>query len=79
MSETTVAPDAIITGGTSIGARSRIGSGVVIDDCIIGDDVTIESGVHLDRSFVAHGTTVVAGTRKSAHYLSKKLDLPISL
>lgn len=79
MPETTVAPDAIITGGTSIGARCRIGSGVVIDDCIIGDDVTIESGVHLDRSFIAHGTTVVAGTHKSAHYLSKRLDLPIAL
>lgn len=79
MPGTTVAPDAVITGGTSIGARCSIGSGSIIDDCIIGDDVTIEDGVRLSKSFIAHGTKVATGTHKVAHYLSKKLDLPISL
>lgn len=79
MAETTIASDARITGGTSIGARCSIGSGVRIDDCIIGDDVTIGDGAVLTHSFIAHGTDVAAGTNKSAHYLSKKLDLPINL
>jgi mannose-1-phosphate guanylyltransferase len=79
MAETTIASDAVITGGTSIGARCSIGSGVRIDDCIIGDDVTIGDGAELAHSFIAHGTDVAAGTNKSAHYLSKKLDLPINL
>lgn len=79
MADTTIASGARITGGTSIGARCSIGSGVRIDDCIIGDDVTIGDGAVLAHSFIAHGTDVAAGTNKSAHYLSKKLDLPINL
>ena len=79
MADTTIASDARITGGTSIGARCSIGSGVQIEDCIIGDDVTIGDGAVLAHAFIAHGTDVAAGTNKSAHYLSKKLDLPINL
>jgi len=79
MADTTIASDAVITGGTSIGARCSIGSGVRIDDCIIGDDVTIGDGAILTHSFIAHGAEIAAGTQKSAHYLSKKLDLPIIL
>ena len=77
MAGTTIAPDAVIAGGTSIGARCTIGAGVHIDDCIIGDDVTIGEGARLSHSFIAHGTAVGAGVQKSAHYLSQKLDLPI--
>ena len=79
MAGTTIAPDAVITGGTSIGARCTIRSGVHIDDCIIGDDVTIGDGAVLSRSFIAHGTHIAAGLEKNAHYLSQKLDLPIIL
>jgi len=79
MAETTIAADAVITGGTSIGARCSIGSGARIDDCIIGDDCIIEAGVTLTRSFVAHGTHISAGTSRDGFYLSKKLDLPINL
>jgi mannose-1-phosphate guanylyltransferase len=79
MEGTAIAPDAIITGGSSIGARCTIGAGVRIDDCIIGDDCTIGEGAQLSRSFIAHGTDVAPKTVKNAHYLSKKLDLPISL
>ena len=79
MAGTTIAPDAIITGGTSIGAGCTIGAGVRIDDCIIGDDCTIGDGVILTRTFVAHGTHIAAGIEKDGSYLSKKLDLPINL
>lgn len=79
MPGTTIAPDSAITGGTSIGAGCTIASGVVINDCIIGDGVRIGTGAHLSHCFIAHGTEIAAGTMKSRHYLSKKLDLPISL
>jgi mannose-1-phosphate guanylyltransferase len=79
MADTKIAPDAQLTGGTSIGARCSIGSGVRINDCIIGDDVIIDEGVALTRSFIAHGTHVVAGTQKDSRYLSQSLDLPINL
>jgi len=79
MAGTTIAPDAIITGGTSIGAGCTIGAGVRIEDCIIGDGVSIGEGAQLSHSFISHGTDVAPKTVKNAHYLSKKLDLPISL
>jgi mannose-1-phosphate guanylyltransferase len=76
---TTIAPDAIITGGTSIGSGCSIGAGARIHDCIIGDNVTIGAGAELSESFVFHGTAVQAGIKKSRHYLSTTADLPISL
>ena len=79
MAGTTIATDAVITGGTSIGAGCTIGAGVRIDDCIIGDGVSIGEGAQLSHSFISHGTEVAPKTVKNAHYLSKKLDLPISL
>jgi len=79
MSDCQIAPDATIVGGSSLGARCRIGAGVHIDDCIIGDDVVIGDGAHLVRSFVAHGAHVAAGAEMSERYLSKSSDLPISL
>jgi mannose-1-phosphate guanylyltransferase len=79
MAGTTIAPSAVITGGTSIGARCTVAAGAVIDDCIIGDDVTIGEGAHLAHSFIAHGSEIAPESAKNGRYLSKKLDLPISL
>jgi mannose-1-phosphate guanylyltransferase len=79
MAGTTIAPDAQITGGTSIGARCTIGARAVIHDCIIGDDVVIGEGAQLSHSFIAHGAVIAPNTAKNSHYLSQKLDLPILL
>jgi len=79
MPGTTIAPDAIITGGTSIGFGCSIGAGARIHDCIIGNNVTIGAGAELTESFIFHGTAVQAGIKKSRHYLSTTADLPISL
>lgn len=78
MSGTTISPEAVISGGTSIGRNCRISGDVAIDDCIIGDDVTIESRVRLTRSYISHGTTVISGTVRDSYYLSGTADLPIS-
>ena len=79
MADCVIAPDAKITGGTSIGARCQIGAGAQIEDCIIGDDVTVGAGASLTRSFVAHGAEVAPGATFLERYLSKSADLPISL
>jgi mannose-1-phosphate guanylyltransferase len=79
MADCVIAPDAKITGGTSIGARCQIGAGAQIEDCIIGDDVIVGDGASLTRSFVAHGAVVAPGAVFLERYLSKSADLPISL
>lgn len=79
MPGTVIAADAVITGGSSIGTRCSIATGVHIDDCIIGDDVTIGEGAVLSRCFISHGAVVASQAHYDARYLSPELDLPISL
>ena len=79
MPGTVIAESARITGGTSIGHNCTIGADVTIDDCIIGDGCVIGDGATLSKSFIAHGAQVAPGANKSAIYLSKSSELPISL
>ena len=79
MAGATIAPGAVITGGTAIGAHTSIAAGCQIDDCIIGDNVIIDSDVKLSQCFIAPGTHVTAGVEKSQRYLSTSADLAISL
>ena len=79
MAGATIAQGAVITGGTAIGAHTSIAAGCRIDDCIIGDNVIIDSDVKLSQCFVAAGTHVTAGVEKSHRYLSTTADLAISL
>jgi mannose-1-phosphate guanylyltransferase len=72
-------PSAVISGKSSLGKNVRVGAGVVIDDCIIGDDVTIEEGAHLSQCFIFHKTTITAGLTQSRHYLSTSISEPINL
>ena len=79
MAGATIAQGAVITGGTAIGANTSIAAGCQIDDCIIGDNVIIDSDVKLSQCFIAPGTHVTAGVEKSHRYLSTTADLAISL
>ncbi|NJL94719.1 MAG: multidrug transporter [Anaerolineae bacterium] len=47
-------PSAVILGPTTIGDNCKIYPGVVIDNCIIGDNVTISNNCHLMLSVVGH-------------------------
>jgi carbonic anhydrase/acetyltransferase-like protein (isoleucine patch superfamily) len=49
-------PEAIILGPTTIGRNCSIGPGVVIDNCIIGDNVNIAQGSQLMLSVVGHNS-----------------------
>ncbi len=70
---------AVISGKSSLGSKVRVGANVVIDDCIIGDEVTIEDGARLSQCFIFHKTTIKAGTVQSRHYLSSTISEPINL
>lgn len=48
-------PSAVIHGPTTIGNNVTIGPGVVIDNCIIGNNVNISQGCHLMLSVVSDG------------------------
>ncbi len=52
----TVDPSAIIHGPTTIGDHCNIGPGVVIENCTIGDNVTISQGCQLMLSTVGDGS-----------------------
>ncbi len=68
-----------LTGGTSVGKGTKIDAGVHLDDCIVGDNVTIEKGVQLSHSFIAHGSTVAENMQGSAIYISPRGSEEISL
>jgi mannose-1-phosphate guanylyltransferase len=70
---------ATITGKSSLGKNVKVGAGARINDCIIGDDVVIEDGVHISQCFVFHGTHLQSGLEKSHHYLSNSIIEPINL
>ncbi len=52
--DTVIDPSAVISGPTTIGERCYIGPGAVIDNCTIGDDVTVSQGCQLMLSTVAN-------------------------
>lgn len=52
----TIDPSAVIHGPTTIGDHCNIGPGVVIENCTIGDNVTISQGCQLMLSTVGDGS-----------------------
>jgi mannose-1-phosphate guanylyltransferase len=70
-------PSARITGKSSLGAGVIVGADCVIDDCIIGDDVTIGSGANLSHCFIAHGSVIAPATSLENFYLSPRKSEPI--
>ena len=79
MSGCLIDPSAQITGKSSLGKNVTVGANVRIDDCIIGDNVTIGEGAVLSHSFIFHGTEVPAGLHQSRQYLSAAISEPINL
>ncbi len=72
-------PSATITGKSSLGKNVKIGALARIDDCIIGDNVSIGEGVNASHSFIFHGTVVEKGREFTRHYLSNAIFEPINL
>ena len=58
--ESTIAADAVISGGSVIGRRSRIESLVQVDGSVIGDGAVVGAGARLKNCFVADGFEVPA-------------------
>jgi len=70
--------ESLATGGSSIGANCRIGSGVSISNSIIGDGVIIGDGAEIRDSFILHGTILEPGSKIFSKYLSATENLEIS-
>ena len=47
-------PSAVILGPTTIGDNCKIGAGAVVDNCTIGNNVTVANNCHLMLSVVGH-------------------------
>jgi mannose-1-phosphate guanylyltransferase len=75
---TTIASSATLTGGTSIGAASVIGSGCKITNSIIGDGVVVGDNCTISDSFILHGSVITANSEIAEKYISPTENLPIS-
>jgi mannose-1-phosphate guanylyltransferase len=53
-----VAPDAFLSTGTAVGARSQIGSGASLTECVVWEDARIAPGSQLHRCIVTSGAVV---------------------
>jgi mannose-1-phosphate guanylyltransferase len=60
LSDVNIAPDAIVSGGSVIGRRSRIDSLAQVDGSVIGDGAVVGAGARLKNCFVADGFEVPA-------------------
>lgn len=78
MAECTVDATAVISGKSSLGSRVIVAANARIDDCIIGDDVTIGEGADLSHCFIFHGTHIAPHTSANSMYISAKSNLPIN-
>lgn len=75
----TIDPTARISGKSSLGRDVVIGPDCVIEDCIVGDGVTIGAGSALSHCFILATTVISAGTRGDSRYLSTVENEPINL
>lgn len=56
-----VAPDAVLRGGTTVGAGCRVGAGTVLDASVLLDGAVVGAGTRVRRSIVGRGATVGEG------------------
>lgn len=79
MAGSEIDPSAKITGKSSLGKAVTVAANVRIDDCIIGDNVSIGEGAELSQCFIFHNTAIPAGVHHSKRYLSTAISEPINL
>ena len=60
LSDSAIAADAVISGGSVIGRRTRIESLAQVDGSVIGDGAVVGAGARLKNCFVADGFEVPA-------------------
>jgi mannose-1-phosphate guanylyltransferase len=58
LADATVASDAVLCGGTTIGARAKVGSGAVIAGSVVLDDAVIGAGCRVTGSCIGRGANV---------------------
>jgi len=76
--ESRIGAGSIITGGTSIGQATVIGTNCRITNSIIGDGVLIGDNCTITGAFILHNSQVAAGSEIIEKYISPTENLPIS-
>jgi mannose-1-phosphate guanylyltransferase len=56
-----VADDAVLTGGTFVGAGATVGSGAIVDGSSLFDGAMIAAGAHVRDSVIGSGAIIGAG------------------
>jgi mannose-1-phosphate guanylyltransferase len=56
-----VATDAVLTGGTFVGAGATVGSGAVVDGSSLFDDAMVAAGAHVKDSVIGKGAIIGSG------------------
>jgi mannose-1-phosphate guanylyltransferase len=56
--DATVAPGAVLIGGTVVGRGAQIGPGVRLDGAVIFDGATVEAGAMVERSIIGFGARI---------------------
>ena len=56
--DATVAPGAVLVGGTVVGRGAEIGPGVRLDGVVVFDDALIEAGSVIERSIIGYGARI---------------------
>ena len=69
---------AVLTGGTSIGAKASIQAGAILENCIVSEGAVVAEGAHLTRCFLAPGAIVDSLLSLSEHYVSRDKSVPIT-
>jgi mannose-1-phosphate guanylyltransferase len=61
MAGAVVAPDATVSGGTTVGVDAKVGSGAVVTESVLFDGAIVEAGALVARSVVGRGARVCTG------------------
>ncbi|MCU1656873.1 MAG: GDP-mannose pyrophosphorylase [Pseudonocardiales bacterium] len=56
-----VDPSAVVSGGTTVGARASVGAGAVVEGSVLFDGATVRAGAVVRRSVIGFGTVVGEG------------------
>lgn len=57
-----VAPDAVLVGGTTVGRDARVGAGAYVDSSVLFDGVVVEPGARICESVIGRGARIGAGS-----------------
>jgi mannose-1-phosphate guanylyltransferase len=71
----TVAPDAVLSGGTTVGAGAVVGAGARLDGALVLSGVVIGDGAVVERSVLGAGSRIGAGAQVSGAVIGDRAEV----